>query len=100
MLLLTILKHMGFDSAIALVNTTAKHALDDWQPSPIAFDHAIVQTRLAGKTYWLDPTMDSQRGTLDQYYDPPYERALALREDSDSLERIPTPKFDAPTTII
>lgn len=100
LLLATILRHMGIDAAIALVNTTTRHSLDDWQASPEAFDHVIVQARIGGKTYWLDPTVDSQRGTLAQYYDPPYERALVLREDSKALEVIPSPKAGSPMTII
>ena len=100
LLLVTILRRMGIDAAIALVNTNARHTLDDWQASPVAFDHAIVQVRIGGKSYWLDPTIDSQRGTPDQYYDPPYERALVLREDSQALEVVPPPKLNSPTTII
>lgn len=95
LLLATILKSMGIDAAPALVHSSAGRSLDTQQPSPFAFDHVIVQVRLAGKTYWLDPTISYQRGGLDQYYDPTNERALALREGTNALENIPLPTINA-----
>ena len=100
LLLSTILNHMGIDSAVALVNTSARHAVEGLQPSPQDFNHVIVQARTGGKTYWLDPTFDSQRGNIDQYYELPYERALVLRPDISGLDTIPTPKIDSPTTAV
>ncbi len=91
MLLSTLLGSMGIDAAPALVNTSTGRSLDNLQPSPFAFDHVIVQAKIDGKTYWLDPTISYQRGGLDQYYDLPYERALVLRENSSNLEEIPRP---------
>lgn len=91
MLLTAILKSMDIDAAPALVNSTGGRSLDDRQPSPFAFDHVIVQTKIAGKTYWFDPTISYQRGGLDKYYDPEYERALVLRADTSQLEKIPVP---------
>lgn len=107
MLLTSILKAMDIDAAPALVHSTGGRSLDQQQPSPFAFDHVIVQAKIAGKTYWFDPTINYQRGGLDKYYDPPYERALVLRPDTAQLEQIPLPgsgsgsvtvveKYDAP----
>ena len=70
---------MGIDCTIALVNTSAGHVLDNYQPSPDAFDHAIVQARIGGRTFWLDPTIESQRGNVDAYFDPFYERAAGVK---------------------
>ncbi|MDX6303448.1 MAG: hypothetical protein QOI77_417, partial [Blastocatellia bacterium] len=100
LLLSAMLNYMHIDSAIALANSEARHAIDDWQPSPQAFDHVIVQAKVAGKTYWLDATDDSQRGDFEHYYDLPYERALVLRKDTRGLEAIPAPKIDSPTTLV
>ena len=91
LLLSRLLVSMGIDAAPALVNSREGHSLDKWQPSPFAFDHVIVQAKINGKTYWLDPTISYQRGGLDKYYDPPYERALVLREGIRELEKIPFP---------
>jgi len=91
---------MHIDSAIALANPEARHAIDYWQPSPQAFDHVIVQAKVGEKTYWLDATDDSQRGDFEHYYDLPYERALVLRKDTHGLETIPVPKVDSPTNLV
>jgi Domain of Unknown Function with PDB structure (DUF3857) len=98
LLLHATLRFMGIDSAIALVNSSARRSLDDYEPSPEAFDHAIVQIKIGDRTLWVDPTMESQRGNIDAYYDPPYERALVLRPEVRSLETIPQPNLQAPTT--
>jgi transglutaminase-like putative cysteine protease len=91
LLLSTILTSMGIDAAPALVNSREGASLETSQPSPFAFDHVIVKTKINGKTYWLDPTISYQRGGLDKYYDPPYERGLVLRAGTRELERIPLP---------
>jgi hypothetical protein len=100
LLLHSTLRMMGIDSAVALVNSSARRTLDDYEPSPGAFDHAIVQARIGDRTLWLDATMESQRGNVAAYYDPPFERALVLRADASSLETIPQTDLQAPTTEI
>ncbi len=100
LLLTTILQEFGIEACPALVNTSAGRALDNWQPMAFAFDHCIVQAKLDGKTYWLDPTISNQRGDLSSYYDPNYERALLVKDDSRALIEIPTPVLDGPTTEI
>jgi transglutaminase-like putative cysteine protease len=94
-LLTTILNSLGIEAAPALVHNSAGKALDNWYPTPFAFNHVIVQAKLAGKTYWFDGTISFQRGGLAVYYDPPYARALVLREGSQSLETIPDPARDS-----
>lgn len=95
LLLATLLKSMGVDAAPALVHSSEGKSLDAQQPSPFAFDHVIVQAKIAGKTYWFDPTISYQRGGLDKYYDPPYERALVMRAGAGELEKIPQPTINA-----
>jgi len=100
LLLSAILNYMHIDSAVALVNTNARHSIEGWQPSPQAFDHVIVRARVGEKTYWLDATNDSQRGDFEHYSELPFERALVLRTDTRGLETIPDPKVDSPTSLI
>ena len=88
LLLSTALNALGIEAYPALVNTDAGTAIDAWQPSPFAFNHAIVQAKLGGATYWLDGTMGLQRGGLGQYYDPSYRRALVIRDGATGLEPI------------
>lgn len=100
LLLSTILNALGIEAHPALVNTDARHTLDDWQPSPYAFDHCIVVAELQGQTYWIDATASYQRGTLSDYCPPTFERALVLRPDTQALVNIPLPPTDAPTTTV
>ncbi len=100
LLLSSILNSMGIEAAPALVDSTAGRSLDERQPSPFAFDHVIVQAKLDGRTYWLDATASYEGGKLNQYYDPPYERALVLREGSDALEKIPRMSHTAGSTTV
>jgi transglutaminase-like putative cysteine protease len=95
LLLSSILNSMGIESTPALVNTNVRSALDSWQATPFAFDHVIVQSKINGKTYWFDPTISYQRGGLDRYYDPPYERGLVLHAGTTALEKIPMPASGA-----
>jgi hypothetical protein len=86
---------MGIEAAPALVNSSDKSSLDSWQPTPFAFDHVIVRARINGRTYWLDPTISYQRGGLENYYDPPFERSLVLKAGTTELEKIPRPAGNA-----
>jgi transglutaminase-like putative cysteine protease len=96
LLLVSMLNSLGIEAYPALVHTSEQHKLDEWQPTPYAFDHCIVQAKLNDKTYWLDPTISYQRGDLATYQNPNYERALVVREGTSALERIQTPTLDKP----
>jgi transglutaminase-like putative cysteine protease len=96
LLLVTILTALGIEAYPALVNTDSAQALDAWQPSPFAFNHAIAQVLLDGQTYWIDATFSLQRGDLSQYYSPTYARALVVRPESSGLTTIPPPVSDRP----
>jgi len=90
----------GFRARPALVNTTHGYVLNDWAPSPSAFDHAIVRIEKAdGNIYWVDPTIALQGGTLERWRTAPYERALSLDEKTTELEAIPndTPSEPSPS---
>jgi hypothetical protein len=91
LLLSSVLAAMGIEAAPALVNSQTRSTIDSNQASPFAFDHVIVNAKINGKTFWLDPTVSYQRGGLDQYYDPPFERGLVLRANVNQLEKIPVP---------
>ena len=100
LLLATMLNELGIEARPALINTEVHRALDNWQPSPYAFDHVIVRAELEGHTYWLDPTISYQRGTLANASTPEYERALVIAPETQSLADIPVTNPDAPTTSI
>ncbi|MBI3651983.1 MAG: DUF3857 domain-containing protein [Acidobacteria bacterium] len=96
LLLAAMLNALGIEAHPALVNTVAQHALDQWQPTPYAFDHCIVQAKLDDKTYWFDPTISYQRGDLSLHHNPNYERALVVREGSKALEVMPMATLEQP----
>ncbi len=100
LLLATILNSLGIEARPALVNTSAQHTLDDWQPSPFAFDHVIVRATLNEKSYWIDATASLQRGGLAELYNPNYGRALVLREGGGELEEIPKDVSEGTTTTV
>lgn len=100
LLLTTMLNELGVEARPALVNTGRRRALDDWQPSPYAFDHVIVRAEFAGKTYWIDPTISYQRGTLADALTPDYERALVVRPETQSLTEIPFANSGGPTVSV
>jgi hypothetical protein len=100
LLLSVMLKSMGIEATPALVNSQAGSSLDDSQPTPYAFDHVIVQALIDGKVFWFDPTATYQRGTLERYYDPSFERALVLRSGVGELEKIPLPTTQSGSTVI
>lgn len=100
LLLATMLNELGIEARPALVNTEVQRALDNWQPTPYAFDHVIVRAELDGKTYWLDPTISYQRGTLANASTPEYERALVVGPETQSLAEIPLTNPNLPTTTI
>ncbi|HEX9161464.1 MAG TPA: DUF3857 domain-containing protein [Thermoanaerobaculia bacterium] len=90
-LLLSLLLHeFGVDADPALVNTKAKQRLDTRLPSPFAFDHVIVRVVANGNSYWIDPTIADQGGTLQTIETPNDARALVVRQDSNALTRIAT----------
>jgi hypothetical protein len=98
LLLSTILNSLGIEASPALVNTSAQFTLNDWQPSPFAFDHVIVRATLSGRNYWVDATANLQRGGLAELYNPNYGRALVLRDGVGGLEEIRREIGDAATT--
>jgi hypothetical protein len=103
LLLATALRALGVEAYPAFVNTERGRALRRWQPSPFAFDHVIVKAVIAGKTYWFDPTIGHQRGSLSRRYNPDYGLALVVREGNGELEEIALPDAAAsaaPTTVI
>ena len=95
LLLIALLRELGIDADPALVNSDLQTHVEDWHPSPYAFDHAIVRAVLDGRTVWVDPTRSYQGGGLPGWS---YETtALVLRPDTKGLERIPARADDAPS---
>ncbi|MXO90532.1 DUF3857 domain-containing protein [Pontixanthobacter aquaemixtae] len=60
-LLLAILRQMGIDADVVLVQTRGGDALPELLPMPANFDHMIVRATVDGVDYWLDGTSTATR---------------------------------------
>jgi hypothetical protein len=66
LLLVSLLRGLGLDAHPALYSNESQAAVIAALPRGTVFDHAIVVLDFAGKRYWLDPTIASQSGRLDE----------------------------------
>jgi Domain of Unknown Function with PDB structure (DUF3857) len=100
LLLCSILNRLGFHASPALVNATSMQTIEQWQPSPLAFNHVIVRLDRAGEFFWLDPTLSYQRGSLTQRWLPAYGRALVAQAEATNLSAVTIHSNGSPRTII
>jgi hypothetical protein len=89
LLLATVLKRLGIEAHVALVNSYRGEALADDLPSPYLFDHAIVQAVVDGQDYWLDATLSQQGGTGANIIQAAYGYALPVKAGSTALVHMP-----------
>ncbi len=89
LLLVTFLRALGFEAYPALVNTIRRDSVATSGVSGILFDHAIVQAKTEGYTWWIDATANGQRGDMfARLSPPPFGAALVLAESTTGLTRI------------
>jgi hypothetical protein len=91
-----LLRELGVDAVPALVDTVRRRGLDAAEPSPFAFDHAIVLAVVEGRRIWIDPTESDLGGRLEERDPPDFERALVLRPGTTRLTVIPPPDTREP----
>ena len=65
-LLMRMLQSLGIPARAVLASLTTPERPAHMLPSPLAFDHAVVQVRLDGRDFYLDPTRLGQRGPLER----------------------------------
>jgi len=88
-LLCCMLNAMHITAEPVLINTDDKHSLNNWLPAPTSFDHATVRVTLGKETYFLDPTIASQRGSLKDIFYPDYQVGLVISPATTALTPIP-----------
>lgn len=81
-------RRMGLDVCAALVSTTHGPALSEFVSSPAVFNHCIVRVCLNGISYWLDPTISIQSGSLSHVFQPHIGWALPLSLETTRLEKL------------
>ena len=91
LLLVRLLEKLGIESQPALVSTQIDTRVNDWIPSPLAFDHVIVRIETPQGELWVDPTETLQGGALFERSPPPFAYALVLHPDSSGLTPLPAP---------
>jgi hypothetical protein len=91
-LLVALLRAMGIEAYVALTDMDDGPGLPGLAPSANVFDHAIVQVRLHGKSYWLDPTGSNEGGRFPHLAGLNYGYALPLAPGQARLERIVRPE--------
>lgn len=64
LLLTRMLVELGLQARPALASLRSRSGPKDWLPTPLAFDHVVVQLQLGGREYTLDPTRLEQVGAL------------------------------------
>ncbi|MFW2439494.1 MAG: DUF3857 domain-containing protein [Arenicellales bacterium] len=84
-LLLNILKLLEVEAYPVLANTESGENLGDDGPRLDAFNHVLATAIVDGKNYWLDPTINSQKGLLDNIHQPDYGLALVVKKGNNSL---------------
>lgn len=84
-LLMALLKAMGFSPQAALVSLEQGATLPSQLPSPYAFDHVIVTLRLNDQQYWLDGTNLNQGTDINSIGVPYLHYALPVATDSKEL---------------
>lgn len=94
LLLVSLLRALGVDASVALVNTRTGELLAEALPTPVAFDHAIVRARLGDDVLWLDPTVSRQGGTLAKTAQADFVNALVIDPATRGLEAIPRSRPD------
>lgn len=88
LLLCTLLKANNIDARMVYVNTNSRSKTQDFLPSPIVFNHAVVKADLEGARYWIDPTIAYQRGPISRQAFPLYEMGLVIKEGINNLTEI------------
>ena len=88
LMLVTFLRELGIEAYPALVSMRFGKAVNDWLPSPGAFDHVIVMAQIDGRRYWLDGTRNYQRGRLDTLGTPDFGYALVIGDQMEELVNV------------
>ena len=94
-LLVALLRALGFTADPVFVSTRRGDGLQDRLPGLAFFDHAIVRLSLGGKIYWLDATRTGDHD-LTHLRPPPYRSALPLTTTGSELATIEQPLYTTP----
>lgn len=89
LLTIAMLQALGIEARPALVNTVVGPRINEYHPTPTAFNHVLVRARIGEQTYWVDPTRSPQQGTIDKLFQPNYGHALVVDATTRALVVMP-----------
>ena len=98
-LLHALLHLMNISSKPILVNAYHGKRLPERLPSPFAFNHLVLQIEIERNTYYVDPTMSLQGGSLNTVDFPDYHWGLPISPNTQELTPLPHPTLANPTEI-
>lgn len=84
-LLASMLQSKGIQAYLVLANTTVDTGLGDRLPSPLHFNHMIVETNIDGRSQIIDPTISNQGGGIKDRYLPYYGQVLSTSRPKELL---------------
>ena len=99
LLFCTILRFFHIRATPVLVSTGFRQAIKGFIPTPLPFDHVIVQVIIAGKTNYVDATRPLQRGLLDRRFVDLFGEGLPLDKNATGLIPISATTAGLPSTI-
>lgn len=89
LLLVSFLRNEGIEAYPLLVNSYKNGHISSQLPSNQAFNHCVVQYRLDGENYYVDPTYSGQGGDYSKKQFPYYGKGLVVKKGESSLVKIP-----------
>jgi TPR repeat protein/transglutaminase-like putative cysteine protease len=96
-LLVALYRAMGLEAQPVLLHALAPKFPAQFLPSPASFNHAIVRVVLNGKAYFVDPTLQDERGPISGLAVPvPKAAALIVSSDTTGLITLPDEVMDEP----
>jgi TPR repeat protein/transglutaminase-like putative cysteine protease len=97
LLLVSLYRAMGLQAQAILVNSGSPKLPAQFLPSPGYFNHVIVRVVLDGKPYFVDPTLQGERGIISTLAAPaPGAAALVVSSDTTDLITLPEELMDEP----
>lgn len=86
---LALLRHLGVEAVPLLVSLTQRQDVATEPPTPLAFNHVVLQVRVAGQTWVLDPTRSQQTGPLAERASLGLGRGLPAQAGATALIDLP-----------
>lgn len=87
-----LLKQLNIPSYPALLNTDLQKTITTENPSSISFNHCILAIDYQDKLYFIDPTINYQKGSFLNKSVPNYESAMLIDNQDTPFMNIPAEK--------